>query len=254
MFSRFKRKDQPASGTADVGWVIDPNRESSFIWDSPRKLTRPEGKTTHAKGVSVCPAINDYESRFTEVTCPIDIHLHFGRDQKGEAVMVGLDGEMTSIRPQYLSKLLLPVHPSEWRHPSRPILQLMTPYLFVADEPVYLSMLPAFNHYSGRPLPGIMLGGRFPIHIWPRELVWAFEWHDTSKDIVINRGDPWFTVSFETMDPSRHTRLIEAEMTPALREYTNGISGVTNYVSRTYSLFKTAQQRRPKTLLVPKKR
>jgi hypothetical protein len=43
-------------------------------------------------------------------------------------------------------------------------------------------------------------------------------------------------------------------MTPELREYRVGMSGVTNYVNRTYSLFKVAEQRRPAKLLQPKKR
>jgi len=43
-------------------------------------------------------------------------------------------------------------------------------------------------------------------------------------------------------------------MTEDLRAYTDGMRGVTNYVSRTFSLFNTAKSRRPKTLLTPKTR
>jgi hypothetical protein len=249
-----KTEKSHSSGVVDVGWIIDPSWEAHFIWDAPRKLTRPDARTNHAKGVSICPAINDYEARITEVTCPIDLHLRIGRDQKGESAIIAIDGDMSTIRPQALSKFVAPVPRGEWRHPTRPMLQVMTPYLFIADEPVYMSVSPASHHYSDRPLPGLMLGGRFPIHIWPRGLSWAFEWYDTTKDLLINRGDPWFYLSFETQDPARRVRLVEAEMTPALREYVTGTSGVTNYVSRTFSLFATAKQRRPKTLLAPKKR
>jgi hypothetical protein len=72
--------------------------------------------------------------------------------------------------------------------------------------------------------------------------------------LIIHRGDPWFYVSFETEDPSGRVRLVEGEMTEDLRAYTNGMRGVTNYVSRTFSLFSTAKSRRPKTLLTPKAR
>jgi hypothetical protein len=54
--------------------------------------------------------------------------------------------------------------------------------------------------------------------------------------------------------PSRPVRLSEAEMAPPLKEYLAGMSSVTNYVNRTYSLFKTAEQRRPKQLLFKKQR
>jgi hypothetical protein len=254
LFSFLRRADAPTASVVDVGWVIDPEWEATFIWDAPHKLPRPEARTNHAKGVSVCPAINDHEARLVEVTSPIDIHLRLGRDQKDGPALVAIDGDMSSVRPQYLNKLLMLVPPAEWRHPRRPMIQVMTPYLFVADEPVFVTMLPAFYHYPDRPLPGLTLGGRFPIDIWPRKLVWAFEWYDTSNDILINRGDPWFYVAFETQDPSRRTRLVEAEMTKDLREYTNGIRSVTYYVSRTYSLFGTAKERRPKKLLTPKTR
>lgn len=245
------RKKQARS--VDVGWVIDPAREATFIWDAPRKLARPGARTTHAKGISNCPAVTDHESRLIEVLCPIDIKLRFLRDAQGNPSMAGIDGEQSTIRPQQFSQMVMAVHPSEWRHPDRPLIQVMTPLLFVADEPVWMSQLPAFYHRASPPLPGVMLGGRFPIHIWPRELVWAFEWHDTSSDLIIRRGDPWFYVSFETDDPSRHVRLVEAEMTEPLKAYTNGMRGVTNYVSRTFTLFNTARSRRPKSLLTPKK-
>jgi hypothetical protein len=60
-------------------------------------------------------------------------------------------------------------------------------------------------------------------------------------------------VRFETEDPSRPVRLIEAERTPELSAYMEGLAGVTNYVRRTYSLFATARERRPSRLLVRRK-
>ena len=75
-----------------------------------------------------------------------------------------------------------------------------------------------------------------------------------SRDLILRRGEPWFYVRFETEDPSRPVRLIEAEMTPQLKEYVGGLNAVTNYVNRTFSLFSTARERRPKRLLVAKQR
>ena len=250
----FRRKNRRDSNIVDVGWVIDHTRDASFIWEAPHRLSRPETKTTHAKGVSICPAISEHEAHLYEVCAPVDLHLRFGVDQKGDPAMTSIDREMSSIRPQFLNKLMMPVHPAEWRHPRRPMLQIMTPYLFVADEPVYMTMFPAFYYYPEKRLPGMMVGGRFPIHIWPRELVWAFEWYDPTMDVLIDRGTPWFYVAFETSDPSRRARLVEAEMTPELRDYSAGIRGVTNYISRPYSLFDIAKQRRPQRLLKPKLR
>ncbi len=71
---------------------------------------------------------------------------------------------------------------------------------------------------------------------------------------MLRRGEPWFHIRFETPDPSRKIRLTEAEMNDELRTFMNGIEGVTNCVQRTFSLFKTARRRRPKKLLVKRKR
>jgi hypothetical protein len=251
---RFGRRREAAGRSIPVGWVIDPNREASIIWDAPHKPTRPDGDTGTSKGLSQWAAIRDHESRLFEVSCPIDIRLRFYRDNQGNPSMIAIDGEQSTIRPAQFGQMVMAVHPGEWRHPARPLIQVMTPLFFIADEPVWLTQWPAFHHFSTTPLPGTMLGGRFPVHLWPRELVWAFEWHNTSRDLLIRRGEPWFYVSFETEHPARPVRLIEAELTPALREYTDAIRGVTNYVGRTFSLFGAAKARRPAKLLTAKVR
>ena len=72
--------------------------------------------------------------------------------------------------------------------PDRPTIQLSLPYLFITDEPVYMSQVAPFMHYRREPLPGTIFGGRFPINLWPRPLMWAFEWHDIETPIRISRG------------------------------------------------------------------
>ena len=79
---------------------------------------------------------------------------------------------------------------------------------------------------------------------------WAFEWHDPRQDLVLRRGEPWFYCRFETTGVSRHVRLVEAALTPELKQYFSGLTGVVNYVSGTFTLFDVARQRRPARLLV----
>ena len=153
-----------------------------------------------------------------------------------------------------LNEVLTLVSEAEWRFPDRPTVQLHLPYYFIADEMVYLTQLAAFAHYRPDPLPGTIFGGRFPISIWPRPLMWAFEWHEPQKDLILKRGEPLFYVQFEGMDPSRAVQVVEAERTAELQAYLEKVSGVVNYVNQTFSLFKAAEGLRPKKLLVAKAR
>ena len=240
---------KPGEGRAvDVGWLLDTDK-ARFIWPEPRRIRRGDPPPTHAKSVNYCPSVLDHEARMFELPCPIDVTLRFKRDEKGQPVLINADGDRSSIRSKHLNAMLAMVSEREWRHPQRPVIQIITPYVFVADEPVWMTQMPPISHYRADALPGILIGGRLPIHIWPRQMMWAFEWYDTSKELVLRRDEPWFNVRFETHDPARPVRLFEAERTPELDEHLKGLSAVANYVDRTYSLFKVAQARRPDKLL-----
>lgn len=234
-----------------VGWFLDTEK-AKFIWPAPEPIIRQE--TGAAKSVLRCPAVRDLEARTYNVACPFDADLAYVRDTAKGPGLKNLNGVNSTIRPGALNALITFSPRAEWRHPDRPILQFTTPYTFVADDPVYLNQLPPLVSYNPDPLPGVLIGGRFPIHIWPRVLSWAFEWHDVNRPLVFRRDRPWFSLRFETQDPVQNIRLVEADFTPALRDYVQGLRGVTNYVNRTYGLFKTAAARRPKQLLVEKRR
>jgi hypothetical protein len=251
MLDFFKKKLPSLSRTAEIGWLLDTEK-GGFIWEAPRRLSGDYPPAKHAKSVAVCPAMVDHEARIYEVPCPIDATLRLGQNEKKEPILINGAGDQSTIRSKHLGQMASLVGSREWRHPERPIIQMLTPYMFVADEPIYMTQMPPFNHRRVPALPGVVIGGRLPIHIWPRQMVWAFEWQDPTQPIELKRGEPWFYVRFETFDPSRPVRLVEAEMTPEVREYINGMSGVTNYVNRTFSLFKTAESRRPKQLLIKK--
>jgi hypothetical protein len=254
MLSFLKPRSALLSRTVEVGWLIDADK-AGFIWDEPKKLMRDPPSTLHAKSVRYCPAVLDHEARLFEVVAAVDMHLRVSLGSEKEPPrLINAAGDKSAVRAKYLGQLVTLMGRKEWRHPDRPILQIATPYLFVADETVYMTQLPPFCHFRSPALPGVMIGGRFPIHIWPRELMWAFEWYDPKEDLILKRGEPWFYVRFEAQDPSRSVRLVETEMTPQLTEYLKGLRAVTNYVNRTFSLFPTARARRPKKLVIPKQR
>jgi len=235
----------------DVGWILDTDH-AKFMWQAPQRVRRPRIPHAHSKSLAHCPAVHDSDGRLFEITCPFDLHLGLVRDAEGMIRIKNLLGEQSSVRPKHLSELVKLVNPREWAHPERPVIQIVTPYVVVADEPVYVNQLPPFGFWKPEPLPGIMVTGRFPTDIWPRHLMWAFEWYATDRPLKLSRGEPWWYLRFDHYDPSRSIRMVPAEMTSELREYMAGIKGVTNYVSQTFELFKTAKARRPPILLVRK--
>jgi hypothetical protein len=240
-------------GPVTVGWCLT-EQKGGIIYAPPERVRSVDLNRRHAKSASRCPAVINLESRHFLIRCPFDIHIGFVRDEKGKPGMRNLSGEASAIRASKLGEKLHMTSEVEWRHPGVPTIQLSLPYLFVADEPVYMNQIAPFMHYSKDPLPGTIFGGRFPIDVWPRPLMWAFEWHEPEKPIRIQRGDPLFYAMFETVTPDRGVAVVETEMTQDLRDYMELISGAVNYVNQTFSLFEAAEERRPAKLVQPVKR
>ena len=233
----------------EVGW-INRAEQASFIWDDPTPYRRVDGQDPKsAKALQNCPAVHDYEARHFVVPCPFDLNLALARDKDGKLGIRNLDGTQSAVSTSALMKLLHLNGPGQWRHPERPLLQITTPYYFIADEVCWMSQLPPYLTYREPQLPGLVVGGRLPIHIWPRAMIWAFEWHEPAKPLRLRRGEPWFLLRFETDDPSRPVRLVEAEWTSELDAFNKGTEGVTKYIRRTWSLFRVAERRRPAKLL-----
>lgn len=246
-------EDAPRGGPVRIGWLLT-DEKAGIVFDPPERMRSTEMNRHHAKSASRCPAVINLESRYFVIRCPFDLHLRFVRDQNGKPGLRNMLGEASPVRAKKLAERLMVVGEPEWRYPDRPTVQMSLPYIFLADEPVYMSQVAPFMHYRKDPLPGTIFGGRFPVSVWPRPLLWAFEWHEPEKDIVLTRGEPLFYCLFETEPQDRAVQLVEAEKTPEVAEYLDLISGAVNYVNQTFSLFKAAEQRRPSVLVTPKKR
>jgi hypothetical protein len=245
------RTDGVGTGPVTVGW-LNTEPKAAVLYDPPTRVRSVDMNRTHAKSASRCPAVINLESRYFEIKCPFDMQLGFVRDDKGKPGLKNMLGEASPIRGNKLRELLTLVDESEWRYKDRPTLQLRLPYVFICDEPVYMSQIAPFMHYQPQPWPGTIFGGRFPINVWPRPLMWAFEWHDIKRPLILKRGDPLFYVTFETLPQERGVQMVEADNTPELAQYLEMISGAVNYVNQTFGLFKAAEERRPQKLVTPK--
>ena len=247
----YDRPEGRPEGPVQLGWLRADDM-SGVIFPAPERL-RPAAKSAHAKSAARCPAILSLEARLFQVTCPFDLHLGVTEGEKGWTLL-NRAGQSSAVRPNKLNQHLHLVKPPELRDGARPILQLSLPYIFFTDEPAWLSQLPPYLHVPGTPWPGTMLAGRFPCSIWPRPLMWAFEWHDTGADLRLRRGEPLFYIQIEAGEPDRPIQLVEAEKTPEFQAYLDHISGAVNYVNQTFQLFREAEAVRPARLLTPRQR
>ena len=244
---------KPGKKQVKVGWFFDPNTDASFIYGDPMPVMR-DREGTSVRALQHCPAAIDFDRRYFAVPCPVDATLHLKRAPNGDPMVVDLQEGRGGLSEKNLNKLIHVMPQEGWRHPDRPLIQFSTPYRFVTDDDVYINQLPPFLEYQSSPWPGVLIGGRFPLDVWPRTLMWAFEWYDTSQSVEFKSGEPWFYVSFDTNSAAgKPVRLVKAEVTDTLLNYCRGLDGVTGYVNRTFSLFKTARSRRPKQLLVEAK-
>jgi len=243
---------ESASRRIEVGWLFRDDL-STIIWDKPKPVNLEHRKPTSSKSAQLCPAAIQFDRLHYVINCPVDLHLRINKTADGQLQLSNVDAAMSAVRPSGLKKLLLMSPQQEWRHPMRPILQMVTPFVFVSDAPVYVNQFPPFLHFNNQPRPGVQICGRFPIDVWPRVHMWALEWHDLSADLILKRGEPLFYVRFETREPSSLVRLVEAERTHELESYMKQITDVANFVNQSFQLFNTARERRPEKLLIPKK-
>lgn len=244
---------EPSKSPVQVGWFLNV-KKGGVLYFPPERVRSADMNKNHAKSASRCPAVINLESRYFMVRCPFDLNLAFVRDKDGRPAMRNLNGDMSGIRANKMREKLHITAEHEWRYPGVPSLQLELPYVFIADEPVYMNQVAPFMHYQKTPFPGTIFGGRFPINVWPRPLMWAFEWHDIEKPLKVSRGDPLFYVQFETIPQDRSVVVSETEVTPELNDYMEHISGAVNYVNQTFSLFEAAEAARPAKLVNPVKR
>jgi hypothetical protein len=189
MWQTFKRLviSLPLRTVVEVGWLIS-DRRASLIWDDPQPVRRSRGKPASAKSIQVCPAAIDFDARHFVVPCPIDVRLRVKLEEGKPPALENADGQKSAIRGKALGQMVTIISRNEWRHPDKPILQFSTPYVFLADDPVYINQVPPYLDFTDPAWPGVPISGRFPIHIWPRHLMWAFEWHDTARELVLNPG------------------------------------------------------------------
>lgn len=240
---------QSSQTPVKIGYLITTER-ASLIYGEPRVLRRARKQALSTRAVQACPAVNDFEKRCLVVDMPYNLRLRCirnGNEFALEAISPG-----TRLDEDLLRDHVMLMEPQFWRDPDKPVIQVKAPYLTVCDEQAYVTQTAPFLDYKADRWPGTVVAGRFRFDYWPRTLSWAFEWCDTSKDLVLKKGEPWFYLLFEHGDPDRDIQFVQAEDTAELKTYREALTDVVKFVSNPFSLKERALERRPATLLKEK--
>lgn len=233
----------------DIGWFLEEDK-GKFVFYEPQPLFKDRSKALSQRAVQACPAINELERDYFVIKNPFDIRLRCSR--RGDQYDLHIVEDGTRIDEDLISQYVFLMQPDLWRTRSRPVIQIKVPYFFLCDEPCYMTMIAPFMSPEIVKWPGIMIGGRLPISIWPRILNFAFEWSDLDTDLILRRGHDLCYLYFETANLRTKPNLYELEYTEELKEYRSGLSATPKYMSNTFSLFETAIKRRPKKLMKKK--
>ncbi len=233
-----------------IGWHIEES-QGKFVFFEPHSLFKQRRKPLSNRAVQACPAVNELERDYFVIKNPFDLRLRCSRNENSYDLHVVEEG--TRIDDDLIPKFVFLIQPNLWRDKNNPVIQIKVPYFFICDEACYMTMIAPYMSFNSISWPGLMIGGRLPIHIWPRILNFAFEWHDLNTDLILRRGQDLCYLYFETENLRTQVDLVEIQNTPELREYRSGISSTPKYMSNTFSLFETALKRRPKKLIVEKK-
>lgn len=233
----------------EIGWFVD-EPQAKFVFPEPKPLFRQRGKPLSGRAVQACPAINELERDYFVLKNPFDIRLRCVKAVERYDLHVVDEG--TRLDFDLISQFVYLMEPRLWRSETVPVIQIKVPYFFICDDPCYMTMLAPYMSKCMVDWPGMFIGGRLPISIWPRTLNWAFEWTDLSRDLVLRRGHDLCYLYFESNSLRTRASLHEIEYTQELAEYRRGIASVPKYISNTFSLFETALERRPAVLMKKK--
>lgn len=199
------------------------------------------------RAVQACPAVNELEKRTFSIASPF--HLHLELEKSGDRFdLYSVDGT-NRLDDDLMGRFVTLMRPEFWRSPTAPVIQIASPYIFFADDNVYLTQTAPHMHETIRKWPGLIISGRYQIQNWFRPLNWAFEWTDTSKPLRIRQGEPFYYCSFESVNPDANIDLFRAKVTDQVTKMRDGAKAAPKFTSNTFKLFKRAAERRPKILL-----
>lgn len=226
-----------------VGFTL-LSEEFRAAYAEPIRHRLPKDTNPNHTGFLSCPAVRSTIENTFEVCSPFSLKLR-AEVEKGN-LQIKPVYPFTSVAQPILRKLLTVEDPRTWRHSTRPIVQIVSPFVFYADEPVLIeqfdSSLSDRSKLNWRIIPG-----KFDIYAWQRPVNWAFEWDTTSGDFEIRLGETQYCVKFTATDRALSNQAVtleKRELTAKLKERLQESAGISKVRRGTMALLKSASGNR----------
>lgn len=175
-----------------VGWCLAFD-QYKIAFDQPRKLIPLKDQSENQKGYLSCPAVRSFSEGQFIVTSPYSIKLRaIAKNNNLEIFPVY---PFTSINDTLVKSLIQVEHSSTWRKSNLVTIQIPSPYVFFSDDLIFMEqahpLLTDQTSLNWRVIPGII-----DIYSWQRPMNWSFEWDVNAGDLIINSGEPIYSLRF----------------------------------------------------------
>ena len=225
----------------NIGWCWAGGLPELLVLE-PERIKTPKivNKEYNKRGIIDCPSYQGFYSNMFVLKSPIAFDVE---PQDGTVRITSKE-----VEEQELHSLFVVHRPEEMYDTKKPMFQLNLNYLFVADEPCLMEILPPFMHDDK--FPGEVVGGSFNIHSWIRTISWGFVFNSTRTKLSIKRGDPLCYIKFTTPNLTNKVSLDECILTDELKRELDRKRFLTNFKKGgIINLMSRALKLRPKKLI-----
>ena len=184
-----------------------------------------------------CPANKQFLKNFWMIRSPFDVELNINRK----------DDTCRINQNQRFFDAFIFVRWGQYTETDLMSVSFSFQYMFVADEPVWIELYPAFLH--GEPNNTRLISGTFDIYNWQRPVDFSFEVLDDQKPIMVKRGQPLFYVRFLSNKLNDDFKLQEIEWTDELLKLYKRCSPQNWVEGLSWKLMKAGNRHRPKKLI-----
>src|SRR5574337_250826 len=147
-----------------IGWCCTAF-EATICFDSPKRFIPDKDNSLGSRGFLSCPAVRSYFASTYYVSSPFSLRLTCKETPAGLVAQPVYP--FTSLSPNKVAEFVKIEPKSSWRTPDVLVLQIPSPYVFFADDPIIIKQDPVQlvtpSSHSWRLIPG-----KFNIYDWQR--------------------------------------------------------------------------------------